>query len=42
MELKRDIETIKVINSDAKEMLNDIKQHSTAKLTFITDSLYAE
>ena len=42
LELKRDEETINLINSDAREMLADIKAHSDINIRFITDSLYNE
>lgn len=42
LELKRDEETINLINSDAKEMLKDIKAHADINIHFITDSLYNE
>lgn len=42
LELKRNEDTINLINSDAKEMLADIKSHSNIKINFITDSLYEE
>ena len=42
LELKRDEETINLINSDAREMLADIKAHSDINISFITDSLYNE
>lgn len=40
MELKRNEATINLINSDAIEMLTDIKTHSDINIKFITDSLY--
>lgn len=40
LELTRDASTIQLINSDAVEMLADIKAHSDINITFITDSLY--